>query len=101
MLDMRNIFTIDRDKVDPNIMDLTKCKISLETLFLQELDKFIINLKNHEIDYGNSDFFWDKQRDDDYLLEKMKIIMSFYKRCKMFRQGIKAEGLFMNNIVEL
>ena len=100
---MRNVMVITTEKMlnNSHSLDLIKKKVSFETLFLGEFDKFISDMKTHEEQYSDADSWLTNKRDEYYLLEKIKMTKEFYKCCKKYRHGMKAEGLFFIDAVEI
>jgi len=100
---MRNVMVINTEKMlnNSHSLDLIKKKVNFETLFLGEFDKFISDMKIHEAQYADADSWLTNKRNETYLVEKMKLTNEFYKCCKKYRHGMKAEGLFLIDAVEI
>jgi len=95
---MRNIKIADQEKMKKN--DIAEERlINLEELFLRKQDEFIAKMKEHEEQYADANSWLTNKRDENYLMEKMKMTLDFYRSCDAFVSAMKAEELLVSDIL--
>jgi hypothetical protein len=95
---MRNIKIVDQEKMAKNAT-LEESLASLEELFLRKQDEFIAKMKEHEEQYADANSWLTNKRDENYLMEKMKMTLDFYRTCEAFISAMKAEELLVSDIL--